>query len=255
MFWSRRQDINGQKCEVIMKQSPVVPLSFIKRKAKELEKENPNLKHTQALDESAKSFGFTNYKNYQNMYETYKAWLSAELERGADIAMEEQTNKMAEKRWQVSPLFENFKTPVADLINLFKATKHSDEAIQKICEKEESIRKYLELYFLLESLDGDDNYDLVTICPYHIPQKAELHFLKFKYGKDELDEPTDEEVLYIEREFKINCKIMFEHTQEDIAARNDGFFDDCTLSGYFDVTIDKDQNVTEVYFDGIMSDW
>ena len=237
-----------------MKKSPV-PLSFIQRKAKQLEKENPNLKHRHALDEAAKSFGHSNYKNYQNEYEAYKKWFSAELERGADLAMEEQTNKMAEKRWQVSPVFENFKTPVADLINIFKTKKHSDEAVQSICEKESAIREYLELYFLLESLDGDDSYDLVTLCPYHIPQKTELHFLKFKYGKDELDEPTDDELLYVEGEFRINCKIMFEHTQEDKDARDDGFFNDCTLSGYFDITIDKNQNVREVYFDGISCDW
>lgn len=224
-----------------MKKSPV-PLSFIQRKAKQLKKDNPDFKHHYALDEAAKSFGFTNYKNYQNMYEAYNNWLAAQLERGADIAMEEQAQKMAEKLGLIDPIFQGFKVPVKDLINTFKTTKHKDEAIQSICEKESSLKQYLELYFLKNSLE-DGDWDLVTDAPYHIPEEASINSVKYKFGKDAFDEPTDAEVLCIEGDYELVCKIMFEHTQEDIDARSDGFFDDQVFIGSFELTIDRDKNI------------
>ncbi|GEM_PF-6161985 len=226
-----------------------VPLSHVQRKAKQLKKENPDLKHHQALDEAAKSFGNTNFKNYKNESEAYDKWLRAALERGRDAAMEEQSQKLAAKFTLVNPVFEGFKVPIQELINTFKNKKHTDEEVQSVCEKAFSLKEYLELYFLIDSL-GNDDWDLVTDTPYHIPHKAKLKNLKFKYGKDEFDEPTNEEVLYVEGEYEIECKIMFEHTQEDIDARKDGFFDDRFLTGYFELTIDKNKEITVINNDG-----
>ncbi|MBK8202840.1 MAG: hypothetical protein IPK68_11140 [Bdellovibrionales bacterium] len=239
MFWSRRQNIRA--CEVYMKKP--VPLSHVQRKAKQLKNESPDLKHHHALDEAAKSFGHTNFKNYKNDSAAFDKWLSAALERGADVAMEEQSEKLTAKFALVNPVFENFKVSIQDLINLFKTKKHTDEEIQSVCEKDRLVKEYLELYFLSDSL-GNDDWDLVTDTPYHIPSKATVKNLKYKYGKDEFDEPTDAEVLYVEGEYEIECKIMFEHTQEDIDARDDGFFDDQTLSGTFELTIDRDKKIT-----------
>lgn len=226
-----------------------VPLSHVQRKAKQLKKESPNLKHRHALDDAAKIFGHTNYKNYRNESEAYDKWLTAALERGADAAMEEQSEKLAAKFALVSPVFENFKVPIQDLINSFKNKKHTDEEVQSCCEKELSLTEYLELYFLSDSL-GNDDWDLVTDTAYHIPSRATLKNLIYKYGKNTFDEPTDAELLYVEGEYEIECKIMFEHTQEDIDARDDGFFDDRILTGSFELTIDKDKNIAIENLDG-----
>ncbi len=220
-----------------------VPLSHIQRKAKQLKKENPTLKHHQALDEASKSFGHTNLKNYKNNAKAYKEWLPIALEAGADAAMNEQAERMAAKLNLVYPLFQSFKVPVQDLIDIFKRKKHSDKEIQSICEKESTLKEYLELFLLQDSLD-DIDWDLVTIAPYHIPNHATVKNLVYKYGKDAFDEPTDADVLYVEGEYEITCKIMFEHSQEDINSRNDGFFDDRVLTGTFELTIDKNKNVT-----------
>ena len=219
-----------------------VPLSHIQRKAKQLKKENPNLKHHHALDDAAKSFGHTNFKNYKNVSKAFDKWLTAALEHGADAAMEEQGQKLAAKFAVVNPIFENFKIPIQELINAFRNKKHTDEEVQSTCEKELPLKEYLELYFLSDSL-GNVDWDLVTDLPYHIPNQATLKNLKYKYGKNEFDEPTDAELLYVEGEYEIECKTMFEHTQEDINARDDGFFDDRTLTGYFELTIDKDKKI------------
>lgn len=219
-----------------------VPLSYIQRKAKQLKKENPNLKHHQALDESSKSFGHANFKNYKNDAKSYDEWLTVALEVGADVAMHEQAEKMAAKFSLVDPLFQNFKVPVQDLISTFKRKKHLDVEVQSICEKESSLKEYLELFFLKDSLD-DIDWDLVTIAPYHIPSHATVKNLIYKYGKDAFDEPTDAEVICVEGEYEIVCKIMFEHTKEDIAATVDGFFDDCILAGTFELTIDENKNI------------
>lgn len=219
-----------------------VPLSHIQRKAKQLKKENTDLKHHHALDGAAKSFGYTNFKNYKNESAAFDNWLSAALERGADVAMHEQSEKLAAKYALVNPVFVNFKVPIQDLINSFKNKKHTDEEVQSTCEKELSVKEYLELYFLSDSL-GNDDWDLVTETPYHIPSRATVKNLVYKYGKDAFGDPTDAEVLYVEGEYEIECKIMFEHTQEDIDARDDGFFDDKTLSGTFELTIDKHKRI------------
>lgn len=226
-----------------------VPLSHIQRKAKQLKKENPGLKHHHALDEAAKSFGHNNFKNYKNVSESFGEWLSIALERGRDAAMEEQNKKLMAKFSKLIPKLENFKVPIKELINIFKDKKLTDEEIQRMCENEFSLKEYLELYFLTDSV-GNDDWDLVTDCPYHIPNKVNLKNLKFKYGKDEFDEPTHEEVLYVEGEYVIECKIMFEHNQQDIDARIDGFFDDHFLAGYFDLTIDKNKTINLINIDG-----
>lgn len=227
-----------------------VPLSHIQRKAKQLKKEDPNLKHHHALDDSAKSFGHTNFRNYKNESEGYDKWLTVALERGADAAMEEQSQKLAAKFALVNPIFENQKIPIQDLINTFKDKKHTDEDVQSVCEKELSLKEYLESYFLSDSL-GNDDWDLVTDTPYHIPNQAAVKNLKYKYGKNEFDEPTDAEVLYVEGEYEIECKIMFEHTQDDIKSCHPGFFDDKFLSGTFELTIDRNRKITIENLDGM----
>ena len=66
MFWSRRQSIHGHY-GVYMKKAFVL-LSILKKRAKQLKKEK-FLSWHQALDEASKEFGFSNYKNYKNIFE------------------------------------------------------------------------------------------------------------------------------------------------------------------------------------------
>lgn len=225
-----------------MKEKFQVQTSDIKKKAKQLKKER-SLKHHHALDEAAQSFGFTNYKNYQNESEDSRKKLAVALEAGADFAMEEQDKKMAEKLHLINPVFENFKVPVQDLISNFTATKYTDEAIQAICEKETTLKEYLELYILKDSLE-DIDWDLVTFAPYHIPQKASLKNLVYKFGKNAFDEETDSEEIYVEGEFEVRCEIMFEHSQEDVKNCVPGFFEDKVLFGSFEVSINRNREIT-----------
>ncbi|MBK7845110.1 MAG: hypothetical protein IPJ71_15740 [Bdellovibrionales bacterium] len=225
-----------------MKEKSLVQTSDIKKKAKQLKKEK-SLKHHHALDEAAKFFGLTNYKNYQNESDAYRKKLEASLEAGSLIAMEEQDRKIGEKLKLIKPVFANFNVPIQDLINTFKKTEYADDAVQSICEKESSLKEYLELYFLKDSLE-DSDWDLVTFAPYHIPQKASLTNLVYKFGKDAFDEETDSEDLFVEGEYRIQCKIMFEHTQDDIRNCHPGFFDDQFLSGTFELTIDRNKRIT-----------
>lgn len=52
---------------------------------------------------------------------------------------------------------------------------------------------------------------------------------------------------------EVLCKIMFEHTQEDIDARDDGFFDDKVFTGSFELTIGKNKNITIENLDSMVT--
>ncbi len=225
-----------------MKEKFEVQLSEIKKKAKQLKKEK-SIPYHQALDEAAQFFGFTNYKNYKNELENFRQKLAAALEAGADFAMNEQDKKMAEKLHLLYPAVENFSVPVENLINMFKTTKHTDEAIQSLCEKESTLKEYLELCILKDSLENID-WDLVTVAPYHIPKNASLKNLIYKFSKNAFDEETDSEQIFVEGDFEVKCETMFEHTQEDINSCAYGFFEEQILFGPFELMIDRKKHVT-----------
>lgn len=224
-----------------MSEKIFVQRSEITKKARQIQKEK-SVQYHGALDEAAQSFGFSNFKNYKTEIARQRKELEARLEAGADFAMEEQSRKMAEKFSLIYPVFEKFHVPIQGLINTFKKTKHSDEEIQSVCEKESTIKAYLELYFLQDSLE-DIDWDLVTIAPYHTPKKVSVKDLVYKFGKNAFDEETDSEDLYIEGYYEVQCETIFEHTQEDVE-NHPGFFDDKNLFGSFELTISKNKEVT-----------
>jgi type II secretory pathway pseudopilin PulG len=62
-----------------MKKSLVSP-SFLKQKARQLKKEK-SLSQSQALNEAAQHFGFSNYKNYLNVLEGNQKQSNPPIER------------------------------------------------------------------------------------------------------------------------------------------------------------------------------
>lgn len=44
-------------------------ISTLKKDAKKYKKENPSIKHSQALDEVAKQYGFNNFKHFKDSKE------------------------------------------------------------------------------------------------------------------------------------------------------------------------------------------
>lgn len=114
-----------------MKKALVTP-TFLKQKAKQLKKSKSISLH-QALEETAIHYGFSNYKNFLNEWESNRKPSSrSEIDTLLkDITSEEQ---MTKKLDLAVPFLQNNKMSFPEMFELFEKFQQSQEAVQTVCE-------------------------------------------------------------------------------------------------------------------------
>ncbi|OYZ11981.1 MAG: hypothetical protein B7Y39_18915 [Bdellovibrio sp. 28-41-41] len=210
-----------------MKKSPVSP-SFLKQRARQIKKEKSLTQH-QALDEAAKELGHSNYKNFLNILDMGQPQPKPATEDQMQALWLDKQKVMTKKLYAVQPLFENFKIPFHDLFNTLNENKNSKDTVQSICEKS-ALKEYLELYFLIDAL-RDEEGEIDDYTPYHVAKKASLKnvIYKFKKGK-----------IFVEGEYDLKLEFGFEYDKDD----KHPTFQDEEMSGYFELTLDSDKNIS-----------
>lgn len=213
-----------------------VLLSILKKKAKQLKKENSLTWH-QALDDAAKEFGYSNFKNYQNISEAgvnqYKVAVEAILK---NMSLEKD---MFKKMELVISFMQNYEAPFRDLLNILKQFQNSEAAIQNVCEKlnvmEEEIRLFLFNHFLTEK----GEYEINFRAPNFIARELSISDLTYE---------IDETLLCVDGNYVLTTKFEFELDENEPGNTND-FFKDREFDGYFEVEIDLNKEITFVHSD------
>src|SRR5579872_6745088 len=111
-----------------MKKSFVSP-SFLKQIARKLKREK-SLGHSQALNDAAKLYGYSNYKNYLNASKANREHSEFEkVNLFKDISSEMDLSK---KVLLAISFLQKFKTPFQDSLRVLKQFESSEEALQSV---------------------------------------------------------------------------------------------------------------------------
>lgn len=209
-----------------MNKSPVTP-SYLKQVAKKIKKEK-DISHHQALDEAAMQLGHSNYKNYLNALEEHRPKPQPATEEQIEALRLDKQNEVMKRLNQVVPLFENFTMPFQDLLSSLNQSRHSKNEVQLICDNS-GLKKYLELYFLIESL-RDEEGEIDDYAIYHIPKTVELKNLVYKFKKDRI---------LVEGEYDLKLEFGFDYDKGD----KHPTFKDEEMFGSFELSIDANKEI------------
>ncbi len=260
-----------------MKKSLVSP-SFLKQKARQLKREK-SLSQSQALDEAAQQFGFSNYKNYLNVLEAnLKQSKPAKEVLLKQIASEKNIYKKMDLA--ISSIF-NSKIPFPeqlDILQLFQDSDDSDDdydsekqaiceklilsedlrykdygvqpCLQFVCEKLNLMKDEIQSYFLNSANTDEGKDDLHDLDPEILDTD---HFIAREASVYDLIYEIDEGTLRVEGDYYINFKFDSDNipVDEEYPAEyhRSGYFNDRKMSGSFGATVDKDKKITIVHSD------
>lgn len=206
-----------------------VLLSVLKKKAKQIKRENNALKWHQALDAAAKEFGYTNFKNYQNTSKAdihqYKLALEIFLK---DISLEDDVSKKIE----LSILFlQNHGTPFRDLLNILEHLQSAEADIQSVCDKLNLMKNELQNYLLDDFLSVDGQSDIEGFYQYYRAKDITISNLVYSISESELHVDGDYSL-----QIEFNGVVPEEY-------KNMPHFQEHTLCGDFDVIIDRNKEI------------
>lgn len=270
-------------CGVYIMKKTFVLLSVIQKRAKKLQKEK-SLKWNQALDESAKEFGFYNFKNYKNISEAniegYKSAIEILLK---DISSENDKSK--KKDIAISSII-RLKISFSDqlpILQLFQNLDHLDDScnsydsaaedvceklklskdlrfpvygvqpcLQFVCEKLNLMKDEIQAYFLNDVNTDEERWSLSDIYPEIINIDD---FIATEASVNNLIYQIDEDELCVEGDYKVIFK--FQGEQLILESEEDPHYDyfkneyhkDRNMSGTFGVAIDRNKKITIVHSD------
>lgn len=232
MFWSRRQSVNGLYVEFYMK--PIVLLSTLKKKAKQIKKER-SLSWHQALDEASIYFGYSNYKNYRNSSRA----MQIQPKPIKEVILKEISleNDIPKKMALAISFIKNYEIPFHDLFDIIKLFQHSDESLQGVCDKS-NLKTAIQDALFRDFLTDEGIYEIHFRQPYFLPKDLSLSEISYEYRKDE-------DVLYIDGDYNLTTTFDFENIiLENEGDCKDQRFNDRKLFGTFGITIDKNKNIS-----------
>ncbi|KTD01969.1 hypothetical protein [Legionella feeleii] len=206
-----------------MKKSLVSP-SYLKQKARQLKRDN-SLSQSQALDETARQFGFSNYKNYRNLLnDNNKQPLEDYLKR---IYSE---NDMLQKMDIAISLIQNHEIPFQVLLEILKQLQHSQEAMRSLCEKSK-LKNDIQS-FLLDDLRADEGKEIEMYAPYFTATKISLSNLIYE---------IEEDTLCVDGDYDIKLEFDGEIPEHYKDYPN---FEVRSMFGDFEIEIDKNKRIT-----------
>ncbi|WP_347358460.1 hypothetical protein [Bdellovibrio sp.] len=210
-----------------MKKKSLVTLPFLKQTAKKIKKER-SLSHTQALNEAAIQFGYTNYQNYLNSIDQRPPAPRWATEEEMDKIYDDRDRIALEKANLLVPLINNFELPIDELLNDLEKVGLSKPEKRSICEKF-AIKEFLELHLLKYFLE-DEESEIHYHAHYHAPKKVVMKNLEYK---------KEDTLLRVRGEFDLKLVFAFEYDAND---PHEAFKDE-DMDGYFEITIDKNKSV------------
>lgn len=230
MFWSRRQSFDGQYVRFIMES--VVLLSFLKQRAKQLKK-GKSLSQSQALNEAAKELGYSNYKNYLNLLEANRK--QSKPSKEVILKNISSEDDMLKKMGLAISFIQKYEIPIQDLLGILKLFQDS-EAMQFVCEQS-NLKDKIQSFFFNDFLTDEGKSEIQMHDPYYVAKDISLNNLIYKINGD-----------MIEVEGNYDLKIGFEFEVED-EYKEYPHFKDRSLSGPFEITIDRAEKITIEYTD------
>jgi hypothetical protein len=216
-----------------MKKSLVSP-SYLKQKARQLKRDN-SLSQSQALDEAARQFGFSNYKNYLNLLNANnKLPLEDYLKRMY------AENDMLQKMDIAISLVQNYEISFQVLLEILKQFQDSQEAMRSLIEKSK-LKNDIQS-FLLDDLRADEGKEIEMYAPYFTATQISLSNLVYE---------IDEDMLCVDGDY--NIKLEFDgEIPEDY--KDYPHFEVRSMFGNFEIEIDKNKNIS-IENSSIGHDW
>lgn len=210
----------------------IVSPSFLKQKARQLRKRAP-LSQSQALNEAAKLFGFSNYQHYLNVLE------SRDKRKEADFKIISSEKDMFKKSDLAISFIKNFNPPFYKQLEIFKLFQQASgtDALQVLCEKLKEIRNSIESCVFNSFLTDEGKYEINFRSP---------NFIAKNISTGELTYEVNGEVLYVDGNYVLNTE--FELDENDPISK-DVRFKDHELNGWFGVEIDRNMKVNLVHSD------
>lgn len=210
----------------------VVLLSFLKQRAKQLKKEK-SLSQSQALNEAAKELGYSNYKNYLNLLEANRKQSKSSKEVILkNISSEDDMRKKMEL---AISFIQKYEIPIQDLLDILKLFQDSGD-MQFVCEQS-NLKDKIQLFFFNDFLTDKGKSEIQMHDPYYVAKDISLNNLIYKINGD-----------MIEVEGNYDLKIGFEFEVED-EYKEYPHVKDRSLSGPFEITIDRAEKITIEYTD------
>lgn len=235
----------------------LVLLSILKQKARQFKKEL-SLSQAQALDEAARYFGHSNYKNYLNCLRAKRRHKEALLN---DISIEKD---MTKKSALVISFIQNIKIPFHEQLEIFKLLQDSEEYpqavyeklnlnsglhdlvdqpwLQFVCEQLNFMKPEIQSHLLDDFLAGEGKDDIESFHPHFIAHEIAISDLMYDIRDDML--------FVFDADYKLKLKLDFENfVFEDKELSKDQRFNDREMSGSFGVTIDRNKKISFLHSD------
>lgn len=237
----------------------IVRQSFLKQTAKKLKKDN-NLNWHQALDEAARQFGFTNYKNYQNILDAIKKdtshinekflrSLSAEKSISKKLALAIQfieNNSINFKEFfDILLIFQR-----ADGLRYFLVNNESEyldyweglNPIQELCVKFDFMKSEVQKVLLDDFLTEEGSFEIDTRAPYFVAKAITVSEPIYELEKN---------ILFVDGTYHLTTEIGLSFENEE--DKNNERFNDRSFEGTFEISITSDKQIKIEHSD--MSIW
>lgn len=231
--------------------------SFLQQKARQLKKER-SIRQNQAYDEAARSFGYSNYKEYLHNLkdrQRIKEILLQNIHSEKDmfkkmehaIAFLKNINIPFHEQLTILKLFQDAKKDHKKAYAKLTLNKDIHDLIdhpwlQLICEQLSFVKDEIKTHLFEDFRTGEGKEDIEDIAPNFIPKDISIHDLMYKIEDDTL--------LIFEADYKVKLVFDFENIRlvndEDY---KDERFNDCQISGSFGVKIDRNKQITYLHSD------
>ena len=249
-----------------MKKRSLVSPSFLKQKARQLKREK-FLSQSQALDEAAQQFGFSNYKNYLNILESNQKQSKPPIE---DILKNIFLENDMSKKMELAILnIQKFEMPFHELLDIFKLFQHSEgdmrfiyeklnldkdfhdliqPNLQYMGEKLNLMKAEIQSYLLKDFLTDEGESEIQFRHPYFIAKEISLHDLTYTIDVDVLcvNGQLDLKLKFDSEGFCLmegSERIEFGSEVPD-RYKEEPHFKDRLLFGAFVINIDRNKKIT-----------
>lgn len=213
-------------------EKPLVLSSFFKQRAKQLKKEK-SLSQNQALNETAKELGYSNYKNYLNLLKS-KRNQSISFKDDLLKKISFETN-MSKKIDLAVPFIQNPATPFQDVIDILKLFQDSEKDMQFVCEKT-NLKNEIQQYWFNDYLTGEGEAEIYGFNEYYVAKDLSIKELQYRIDGDDI---------CVDGGYDLTIK--FGPELEDESDREKyPHFQDHLWWGDFEITINRNKEITVV---------
>lgn len=212
--------------------------SQLTKKAKSIQTEKACKWH-EALDVSARDYGFSNFRHYQNVV--------SELQREKEslAALIYKTKLCTEKEELIEKYLLSYQVPFKEKLIMLRELPHSPDRfnlldgkdpIQKIANKIGFMHQEISK-FLLEDFQSQEGLDELQFMAEHFtPKELSINALEYELFDDYLE---------VEGNYKLSLEFEYEVVEEEF--KNNPRFKDRKFIGSFVVSVDLNKNITVLH--------